>query len=73
MANTTIAPQTEPEIILCKHKPGEVWADGCCTSRLHQQSEAPSPKENADTETIPVERSESHTAVPFVETTFPFA
>jgi len=67
MPNTTIAPHTEPQIILCKHKPGEVWADGCCTSRLNKQSEAFPSKENAETESLPVERSESHTDVPFVD------
>lgn len=32
------------EPVICQHKPGEVWADGCCTSRLgkdHHSQESP--------------------------------
>lgn len=26
---------TEPEVV-CNHKPGDVWADGCCTSKKNK-------------------------------------
>lgn len=26
--------------VVCQHKPGDVWADGCCTSRSKETNEA---------------------------------
>lgn len=26
--------------VLCTHKPGEVWADGCCTSKRNKKTKS---------------------------------
>lgn len=34
------------EPVICQHKPGDVWADGCCTSRLLKDRHSESPLED---------------------------
>ncbi|MEN8446668.1 MAG: hypothetical protein ABG776_16845 [Cyanobacteria bacterium J06555_13] len=46
MADTQTNTATEPEVI-CNHKPGDVWADGCCTSKKNKQA-APEGNLNSD-------------------------
>ena len=57
--STSISDQqaTPESIVICKHQPGEVWAKGCCTSRL-RQSEAPSQEDAVNLEATSEEESE---------------
>lgn len=31
--------QSQENTVECQHKPGEVWEEGCCTSRKNQPAE----------------------------------
>ena len=37
MVDTQTNTTNEPEVV-CNHKPGDVWADGCCTSKKNEQT-----------------------------------
>lgn len=47
MTNTKKNVATESEVV-CKHKPGDVWEKGCCTSKANDGTGA-SAKVSADT------------------------
>lgn len=39
-ASTAIKEQeVKEQEVECNHKPGDVWADGCCTSKKNKQQE----------------------------------
>jgi hypothetical protein len=37
MNQSTLTMPKEPEVV-CNHKPGDVWADGCCTSQKNKKA-----------------------------------
>jgi len=49
MSNQAINTTEETEVV-CNHKPGDVWADGCCTSKRNQKTKDTLEAEALETE-----------------------
>ncbi|MEO1391127.1 MAG: hypothetical protein AAFV85_27660 [Cyanobacteria bacterium J06634_6] len=40
MSNPTPTTVVKEQEVECNHKPGDVWADGCCTSKKNKKEAA---------------------------------
>ena len=38
MNNQATATKADEQEVVCNHKPGDVWEDGCCTSQKNQKA-----------------------------------
>lgn len=54
---TETTTQGQKDNIECQHKPGEIWEEGCCTSRKNQSVEETVNIETSETEDVQNELS----------------